>query len=122
MTGCPDTAASANSNVCSSRTPDKARFGGRRVSKADPERPREPATEPTSVLQAAVLRLLLIEHPRKLTLGELRDRLARPGAGDDARAIDAAVAGLIDAGLAERHQGALAPSRAALRFDELPVD
>lgn len=72
------------------------------------------------MIEAAVLRLLLIEHPGKLRPREIFETLNHPR--DDRAVIEEAIRDLLEVGLAEREGEYLAPSRAAVRFDELPVD
>jgi predicted transcriptional regulator len=72
------------------------------------------------VIEAAVLRLLLIEHPRKLRRSEILQTLSHPR--DDRAVIERAIRNLIAVGLVEHEGDYLVPSRAAVRFDELPVD
>lgn len=81
-----------------------------------------PPAERDQMLQAAVLRLLLIEHPAQLTLTELLRELSDPCEGRDKGALETAVGTLVGAGLVHRHGQFLVPSRAALRFDRLPID
>lgn len=75
---------------------------------------------PQEVLEAAVLRLMLIEHPERLSRTEILQVLNHPR--DDRAVIEEAIRDLLEVGLAEREGEYLAPSRAAVRFDELPVD
>lgn len=72
------------------------------------------------VLEAAVLRLLLVEHPAQLTRAEIERELGRPDGVPGA--VEEAIRRLVGAGLAHRNGEFVLPSRAALRFDELPLD
>ncbi len=72
--------------------------------------------------QALVLGLVLAEHPKQLTFAEAARALVGEDA-DGATEIDAlarAVGDLVAYGLLHRNGEHLVPSRAALRFDELP--
>lgn len=74
------------------------------------------------LLEAAVLRLLLIEHPRLLTEAEVvRELESGAKASGDSDAIEVAVRSLVGAGLVHRHGRFVLPSRAALCFDQLAV-
>lgn len=73
-----------------------------------------------TLVEAAVLQQLLFLHPVQLNLEELLRELA--GGEEDFGERDAAeraVRDLAAAGLLHRNGELLAPSRAALRFDEL---
>jgi hypothetical protein len=77
-------------------------------------------SEADAVVEAAVLQQLLFLHPVQLSLEELLRELAGGEEDFDERdAAERAVRGLTAAGLLHRSGELLAPSRAALRFDEL---
>lgn len=75
-----------------------------------------------AMTEAAALRIMLDEHPAMLTPSELELRLL---AGDrSAAAVDAvarALRELVAFGLARRVDGHLIATRAAVRFDSLPL-
>lgn len=64
--------------------------------------------------ESAVLQLVLALHPTALSFEELVREL-----GDERDAVERAVADLAGAGLLHRKESFVAPTRAALRFDEL---
>ncbi len=64
--------------------------------------------------ESAVLQLVLALHPTALSFEELEREL-----GDERDAVERAVVGLAGAGLLHRTESFVAPTRAALRFDEL---
>ena len=66
------------------------------------------------VLERATLGQLLEHHPAFYTLAELARELDEPGL-----AIEDTVAALARAGLVNRWESFVVPSRAALRFDQL---
>jgi hypothetical protein len=71
-------------------------------------------------VEAAVLRQLLDLHPTRLTLTELaREFGARGGDFGAHDAVERAVRDLTGAGLLHRGEEFVAPTRAALRFNEL---
>ena len=73
-----------------------------------------------AMVEAAVLRQLLLLHPAQLTLEELIVDLATdPEAFAERDAIERAVRDLARAGLVHRNGEFAVPSRAALRFDQL---
>jgi Fe2+ or Zn2+ uptake regulation protein len=85
----------------------------------DAEKMRTPA-EADTVLEAAVLRLLVALHPTQLTFDELvREMTGESTDFAETDAVQRAVRQLAAAGLAHRHGDAVLPSRAALRFAEL---
>jgi len=65
-------------------------------------------------LERAALGQLLVHHPAIYTLAELAREL-----DEDDVAVEDALAALARAGLVNRWEGFVVPSRAALRFDEL---
>ncbi len=70
--------------------------------------------------ESAVLQHLLTVHPAPLTPTELIREIAGPDAGFAERdAVERAVRDLGAAGLVNRGDGLVVPSRAALRFSEL---
>ena len=73
-----------------------------------------------ALVEAAVLRQVLLLHPTQVTLEELVRELAAD-AGDFAErdAVERAVRDLCRAGLLHRSGEFVLPSRAALRFSEL---
>lgn len=84
----------------------------------------DPASLPDddAQVQALVLNLLLVEHPRALTFAEtVRALAAEDGSQTDIDAVARAVSDLVSYGLLNRAGEHLFPSRAALRFDELPL-
>jgi predicted transcriptional regulator len=86
-----------------------------------PRRSDSPARDDAKV-EAAVLALLLAEHPARLTLDELALALGgEPGDFSQRDAIERAVRELEGAGLVNRSGVSLAPSRAALRFAALEL-
>jgi hypothetical protein len=73
-----------------------------------------------ALVEAAVLRQVLLLHPTQVTLEELiREIAADPDAFAERDAIERAVRDLTRAGLLHRSGDLILPSRAALRFDEL---
>jgi hypothetical protein len=71
-------------------------------------------------IQAAVLGLVLAEHPAQLTLPDISREIGGEDAGfADTDAIERAVRDLIGVGLLHHSDTLIAASRAALRFDEL---
>jgi len=71
-------------------------------------------------VESAVLRQLLDLHPARLTLEELaREFGARRSDFAERDAVERAVRDLAAAGLLHRGQEFVAPTRAALRFNEL---
>jgi hypothetical protein len=73
-----------------------------------------------ALVEAAVLRQVLLLHPTQVTLEELiREIAADPDAFAERDAIERAVRDLARAGLLHRGGELILPSRAALRFDEL---
>ncbi|HET9152904.1 MAG TPA: hypothetical protein VFN85_02160 [Solirubrobacterales bacterium] len=71
-------------------------------------------------VESAVLQQLLDLHPTRLTLEELaREFGARCGDFGAHDAVERAVRDLAGAGLLHRGEEFVAPTRAALRFDEL---
>lgn len=56
---------------------------------------------------------LLDQHPRRLTIDQLRSEIG----GDDHAALERAIANLAEACLLRRQEGALIPSPAALRVN-----
>jgi hypothetical protein len=77
-------------------------------------------SEEDDVVETAVLQQLLFLHPAQLSLEELQRELADDEDGFDQRdAVERAVRDLAAAGLLHRNGALLAPTRAALRFDEL---
>ena len=71
-------------------------------------------------MESAVLRQLLDLHPTRLTLEELTRELAGSGGSFAERdAVERAVRELTGAGLLHRGEEFVAPTRAALRFNEL---
>jgi hypothetical protein len=87
----------------------------------DMDETRTPSEEDAAA-EAVVLQQLLALHPTPLSFEELLREL---GDGEDfARrdALDRAVRGLTATGLLQRNGKLLAPSRAALHFDELLCD
>lgn len=84
--------------------------------------PADPAAD-DSILRAAVLRLVLIEYPVMLTTADLERELTGPTAGATRTdAIERAVRDLVGAGLVNRADALVIPSRAAVEFDRLDVD
>lgn len=68
-------------------------------------------------LQREVLALVLVEHPVRLTLREVRRLLGRPAE------VERAVAALLAEGLLACEGEDIAPTPAAVRFNELePID
>lgn len=76
--------------------------------------------ERDKLLEAAVLRGLLVEYPTMLTADEVTTELTEHG--DAPGAVDDAIRRLVSVGLVHRHGQFVVPSRAALYMDELPVD
>ena len=71
-------------------------------------------------VESAVLRQLLDLHPTRLTLEELtREFSTRPNDFAAHDAVERAVRDLAAAGLLHRGEEFVAPTRAALRFNEL---
>lgn len=71
--------------------------------------------EAEDTLQQALLGLLLA-YPRQMTFDEVAREL-----GDPRPLIEDAARALVAAGLAHRHGPFLAPTRAAVRFEELDL-
>lgn len=70
--------------------------------------------------EAAVLAHLLDLHPSQATVAELVREIAGPEAGFAERdAVERAIGDLGRAGLVNRGEGFVVPSRAALRFSQL---
>jgi len=73
-----------------------------------------------ALVEATVLRQVLLLHPTQVTLEELiRETAADPDAFAERDAIERAVRDLARAGLLHRSGELILPSRAAQRFDEL---
>jgi hypothetical protein len=73
-----------------------------------------------ALVEATVLRQVLLLHPTQVTLEELvRELAADPDAFAERDAIERAVRDLTRAGLLHRSGEFVLPSRAALRFSEL---
>lgn len=72
--------------------------------------------------QALILGLVLTEHPQQLTFGEAARTLLSDGpqGNGEIDSLARAVSDLVSYGLLHRNGEHLVPSRAALRFDELP--
>lgn len=71
-------------------------------------------------VEVAVLRQLLDLHPTRLTLAELRREFAAKASDFAAHdAVERAVRDLAAAGLLHKGEEFVAPTRAALRFNEL---
>jgi hypothetical protein len=71
-------------------------------------------------VEVAVLRQLLDLHPTRLTLAELRREFSARGTDFAAHdAVERAVRDLAAAGLLHKGEEFVAPTRAALRFNEL---
>lgn len=82
---------------------------------------RTPAAEDAAI-EAAVLQHVLALHPTQVTMAELiRDVGGESPDFEQRDAIERAVRDLTGAGLLHRHDSFVLPSRAAIRFDELPV-
>jgi hypothetical protein len=80
---------------------------------------RTPA-EDDAIVEAAVLRQLLVLHPVQITFDELlREIAVEPDDFSQRDAVERAVRDLAAAGLLHRREDFVIPSRAALRFDEL---
>lgn len=70
--------------------------------------------------ESAVLQQVLILHPAQVTVAELVREIAGDAAEFGERdAVERAVRDLVGAGLLHRHDAFVAPTRAALRFNEL---
>jgi hypothetical protein len=86
---------------------------------ADMDEIRTPAEDDVAI-EAAVLTQLLALHPAQLSLDELLRELASdPGDFAERDSVGRAVRDLAAAGLLHRNGELLAPSRAALRLDQL---
>jgi predicted transcriptional regulator len=72
-------------------------------------------------VEAAVLRLLLIEHQALLTTSEVERELGRQRDAISVDAIERAIDTLAGAGLVNRQGDLLLPSRVALYFDSLTI-
>lgn len=75
-----------------------------------------------SETEAAVMVLLLTEHPTHLTVGDVDRELAPGGEFAERDAVARAIRDLAAVGLLNRHGDLVLPSRAALYFDGLDVD
>ena len=86
---------------------------------------REPGDNPTTeaedeATEAAVLHHLLALQPSQATVAELVREIAGPGAGFAERdAVERAIRDLGGAGLINRSDEFVVPSRPALRFNQL---
>jgi hypothetical protein len=91
------------------------------VRRPQAERPDVPTTErEDAAIRAAVLALLLDQHPIQLTLAELaREVAADPADFAQRDAIARAVRDLVGAGLLHRHGEFAIPTRAAICCDRL---
>ncbi len=69
--------------------------------------------------QAAVMTLLLTEHPAQLTRAEIDRELAPTGEFAEHDAVGRAIRDLAGVGLVNHHGDLVLPSRAALHFDGL---
>ncbi len=69
--------------------------------------------------QAAVMTLLLVEHPAQLTRAEIERELAPAGEFGETDAVARAIRDLAAVGLVNRTGDLVLPSRAALHFDRL---
>ncbi len=69
--------------------------------------------------QAAVMTLLLVEHPAQLTRAEIERELAPTGEFGETDAVARATRDLAAVGLINEHGDLVLPSRAALHFDRL---
>lgn len=80
-------------------------------------------TEEDARTQAVVIGLVLAEHPRQITFADLTRALLseKPASYADLDSVARAVSELVSYGLLYRNGDWLLPSRAALRFDELPL-
>jgi hypothetical protein len=89
--------------------------------RAEAEHRNVPTTErEDAAIRAAVLALLLDQHPAQLTLAELaREVAADPGDFAQRDAIARAVRDLVGAGLLHRHGEFAIPTRAAIHCDRL---
>lgn len=72
--------------------------------------------------EAAVMLLILTEHPINLTVGDIERELAPQGEFAERDAVARAIRELAGVGLLNRHGELVLPSRAALYFDGLDVD
>jgi hypothetical protein len=78
-----------------------------------------PAAEDAAT-ESAVLQQVLSFHPAQVTVGELVRELAGDPADFGRRdAVERAIRDLAGAGLLNRHDAFVVPTRAALRFNEL---
>ncbi len=78
-----------------------------------------PAAE-DAVTESAVLQQVLEIHPTQVTVSELvREIAGEPLAFAERDAVERAIRDLAGAGLLHRHDAFIAPTRAALRFNEL---
>lgn len=96
--------------------------GSRRSPAATAGRRRAPPAADDARTQALVLGLVLTEHPRTLTFAETARALIsdKPETRGGLDALARAVGELVSYGLLHHNGDQLVPSRAALRFDELP--
>ncbi|HEV3000427.1 MAG TPA: hypothetical protein VGW75_06780 [Solirubrobacteraceae bacterium] len=80
------------------------------------QRNSRPADEPPThdVLEHGVLHLVLRRHPAQLTVEEIVRAV-----GENPIVVKDAITELVADGLLHRHGDFVAPSRAAVRFDEL---
>ncbi len=74
-------------------------------------------SEQDDKVESAVLQQILALHPTCVTVAELIRELGEDSDGADA--VERAVHDLVGAGLLHRSELFVAPTRAALRFDEL---
>lgn len=69
--------------------------------------------------QAAVMTLLLTEHPAQLTRAEIEREIAEGGEFAERDAVERAIRDLAGVGLLHQQGDLVLPTRAALHFDSL---
>jgi hypothetical protein len=80
---------------------------------------RSPAAEDAAT-ESAVLQQILDFHPAQVTVAEIvREVAGEPLDFGERDAVERAIRDLAGAGLLHRHDEFIAPTRAALRFNEL---
>jgi hypothetical protein len=77
----------------------------------------DPPAPDEATVEGAVLTLLGVEHPTRLTIAELvRELTGSPADFAERDAVERAVRDLVAVGLLHRHECFVWPTRAALRF------
>lgn len=74
------------------------------------------------VIEVGLLALILELHPEHLSAADLIRKMeaGNPRNSNEAKAVERALESLLDSELVIEADGVIAPTKAALRFDELP--